>query len=84
MMARPYPRWTDFPIEQIHYGTAPLIGIGVYTRNLEFSWPDREGTMKREYDAWVAHLKAHDYEVPDEYVDAYVTPKAKGQGDADT
>lgn len=68
-----YPRWTDFSIDVVCYGIgAPFVGIGVYTINKEFSWPDREGTMKKEYDRWVSHLKECGYEIPEEYVDAYV------------
>lgn len=73
---RKYPDWTDFDIQKIHYGVgAPFVGIGIYTQDLEFSWPDREGTMKREYEAWVKHLTAHDYEIPEKYLNAYVEEK---------
>lgn len=78
-MGRPYPKWGDFPVEKIMYGLgAPYVGIGIYTMDGEFSWPDREGTMKREYDAWVAHLKAHDYDIPEEYLDATLPIKWEG------
>lgn len=67
-----YPDWTDFPIESIFYGVgAPFVGIGIYTRDLRFSWPDREGTSKKEYFNWVEHLKKYGYRVPRKYKNAY-------------
>jgi hypothetical protein len=68
-----YPDWTEFPIEETGYGLgAPFVGIGVYTLAGKFSWPDPEGTMKKEYEAWVKHLADNGYEVPEGYLDAYV------------
>lgn len=67
-----YPDYSDFPIEQIIYGLgAPFVGIGVYTLDRKFSWPDREGTTKEECDAWVKHLEENGYFIPKEYFNAY-------------
>lgn len=70
---KPYPLWTDFPIDQIIYGVcAPYVGCGLYTCDKKFSWPDRECTTKSEYEKWVNHLKENGFEVPHSYKDAYV------------
>lgn len=72
-MGKPYPKWTDFPIDDVMYGLgAPFVGIGIYTWGKKFSWPDPEGTTKEEYDNWVKHLESEGYDVPEEYRDAYV------------
>ena len=74
-MPRPfkYTNWTDFDIEEIGYGLgAPLVGCGTYTSNKKYSWPDRQCTMKKEYDRWVQHLHDNGFEVPEEYLNAYV------------
>lgn len=68
-----YPSWTDFPTDDIMYGIgAPLVGIGIYTFDKKFSWPDREGTTKKEYERWVKHLESQGYEIPADYQDAHV------------
>jgi hypothetical protein len=73
-----YPSWTDFHIDKVCYGLgAPFVGIGIYTLDKKFSWPDREGTKKDEYNNWAEHLKSSGYEVPEEYINAYFTPAAK-------
>lgn len=67
-----YPLWTDFDVDSIIYGIrAPFVGIGVYTYDKKFSWPDSQGTTKQEYDSWVKHITEQGYEVPEEYKDAY-------------
>lgn len=68
-----YPKYTDFKIEDICYGVgAPRVGCGTYTIDRKFSWPDRECTMKDEYMRWKWHLEDSGYEVPEEYLNAYV------------
>lgn len=68
-----YPQWQDFESNDIMYGVgAPLVGIGVYTLDKKFSWPDREGTLKREYEAWVKHLSEQGYSIPKGYENAFV------------
>jgi len=68
-----YPEWTDFNIDDIVYGVgAPLVGIGVYTFDKKFSWPDPQGTTEKEYRRWEAKLKELGYEVPENYKDAFV------------
>lgn len=74
-----YPHWTEFNEEQIMYGLgAPFVGIGVYTLDRKFSWPDREGTSKKEYESWAKHLKDNGYEIPNDYKDAYFKPTEGG------
>jgi len=68
-----YPSWQDFKSDDIMYGVgAPFVGIGVYTFDRKFSWPDRQGTRKDEYEGWVNWLEAQGYEIPKEYENAYV------------
>jgi hypothetical protein len=68
-----YPKYTDFPIENIIYGVgAPRVGCGIYTIDRKFSWPDRECTMKDEYFRWKEHLEDTGYDIPEEYLNAYV------------
>ena len=72
-MFKKYPHWTDFKAEETIYGvSAPFVGIGVYTLDRKYSWPDRDGTTKDEYDNWVRHLNENGYEVPEECFNAYV------------
>lgn len=67
-----YPDWEDFNIEFLCYGLgAPFVGIGVYTLDKKYSWPDREGTSKKEYERWVKHLNDNGYAVPTNYFNAY-------------
>lgn len=67
-----YPDWTDFDIDSLVYGTgAPLVGIGVYTYDKKYSWPDPEGTTEVEYKAWEGKLKELGYSVPSKYKDAF-------------
>lgn len=69
-----YPDWTDFEQDQVIYGvSAPFVGIGVYTLDRKYSWPDRECTTKKEYEAWAWHLQNEGYEIPEKYKEAYVT-----------
>lgn len=71
-MLKKYPAYSDFHIDEIMYGLgAPFVGIGIYTLDKKFSWPDRDGTTKAEYDSWVRHLTENGYEVPENYRDAY-------------
>jgi len=73
-----YPNWTDFDINEICYGiSAPIVGIGVYTLDRKFSWPDMEGVTDVEYQNWVNHLKQNGYEIPSEYI------KSKERQDGD-
>lgn len=68
-----YPNYTDFDIDDVIYGvSAPFVGIGVYTTDRKFSWPDLEGTTRKEYDSWVKHLNEHGYSVPEKYLNAFV------------
>jgi hypothetical protein len=70
-----YPDYSEFNPDEIIYGChAPYVGMGVYTFDRKFSWPDKECTIKDEYDAWVKWLTDQGYEVPEEYKDAYVHP----------
>ena len=79
-----YPHWTDFDIDDVFYGVgAPLVGIGIYTANRKFSWPDSEGTTKREYELWAKHLKQNGYDVPEEYINHFVPQVPKMNNDAD-
>lgn len=74
MSLKKYPLpYKDFSIEDIIYGTnAPFVGIGVFTVDRKYSWPDREGTTKQEYEEWITHLTENGYEVPEEYKNAHV------------
>lgn len=73
-----YPEWTDFQIDETCYGLgAPFVGIGIYTVDKKFSWPDRDGTTKKEYDSWVSHLLANGYDIPDGYINAYAEEQTK-------
>lgn len=80
-----YPSYSDFSADEIMYGIgAPYVGIGIYTLDKKFSWPDPQGTMKNEYEAWIKWLSDQGYEVPTEYVNAYYdykteTPPTKEQ-----
>ena len=68
-----YPSYESFDINDIVYGlNAPHVGIGVYTKDRKFSWPDRECTTKAEYDKWVKHIESEGYEVPEAYKNAFV------------
>lgn len=68
-----YPHYTDFPIDEIMYGLgAPFVGIGIYTLDKKFSWPDREVTRESEYLAWENNLNKNGYDIPIEYKDAFV------------
>lgn len=70
---KPYPKYTDFKIDDIIYGChAPLVGMGVYTLDRKFSWPDLECTIYEEYKRWEEHLLNCGYEIPEEYKDAHV------------
>lgn len=72
-----YPDFLDFETDEIMYGIgAPYVGIGVYTLDKKFSWPDRECTLKDEYEAWVKWITDQGYEVPEEYKNAYTEPTA--------
>lgn len=67
-----YPSYSDFRSDEIMYGIgAPYVGIGIYTYDKKFSWPDSQGTMKDEYDSWVKWLTEQGYEIPKEYENAY-------------
>jgi hypothetical protein len=64
-----YPEWTDFPVEQTLYGVhAPFCGIGIYTLNRKFSWPDMEGCSEQELKDWRDWLEVQGYEVPKKYL----------------
>jgi hypothetical protein len=64
-----YPSWEDFPISEISYGLgAPFVGIGVFTTDRKFSWPDPESTTDSEFESWVKHLEDNGYKVPDKYL----------------
>lgn len=68
-----YPHWSSFPIDTIIYGvSAPYVGCGVYTVDGKYSWPDRDCTTKSEYERWANHLKENGYEIPNEYLNAYI------------
>ena len=74
-----YPEWTDFDVDSIMYGLgAPFVGMGVYTLDKKFSWPDPECTSENEYRGWESHLLKQGYEIPERYKDAFV--KYKGEG----
>jgi len=76
-MNKKYPDpYRDFGPDQIGYGScAPVVGFGTFTRDKEFSWPDRQCTTKSEYEKWAKHLRDTGYDVPEKYLNAYVTPK---------
>ena len=70
-----YPSYAEFDVDNIMYGLgAPYVGIGVYTLDKKFSWPDRECTTKEEYDSWVKWLTDQGYAIPEKYKDAYFQP----------
>lgn len=72
-----YPDWTDFNVEDVVYGVgAPLVGIGVYTIDKLYSWPDPQCTTEKEYRAWESKLIELGYEIPEKYKDAFVKPTA--------
>jgi len=74
-----YPSWRDFDIDQITYGLgAPVVGIGIYTLDKKFSWPDRECTFQTEYLNWKQWLEDQGYEMPFEYRNAFVRDKKAG------
>lgn len=67
-----YPQWQDFDIDEVMYGIgAPFVGIGVYTFDRKFSWPDASGTRKEEYESWVKHITEQGYTIPKGYENAY-------------
>jgi hypothetical protein len=67
-----YPHYSEFDVDKIIYGVgAPCVGIGVYTLDKKFSWPDLECTTKEEYQSWVKWLAEQGYAVPKEYENAY-------------
>lgn len=65
-----YPHYSDFPVDSIGYGLAGG-GIGVYTLDGRFRWPDKESTSREEYEYWFRKLAEQGYEVPKEYQEAY-------------
>lgn len=68
-----YPQWQDFDIDKVIYGVgAPFVGIGVYTLDKKFSWPDASCTLKSEYDSWVKHITEQGYSIPKGYENAFV------------
>ncbi|HEY9705654.1 MAG TPA: hypothetical protein V6C58_24660 [Allocoleopsis sp.] len=70
-MSKPYPEYDDFPIDEIMYGVhAPFVGIGVYTLDRKFSWPDPECTTRKEFLSWKAHIESQGYVVPSKYVES--------------
>ncbi len=74
-----YPDWTEFNIEFVVYGVgAPFVGIGVYTYDKKYSWPDPEGTTKEEYQNWLNHITKQGYLIPEKYLNAYVKEGAEG------
>lgn len=77
-----YPHWTDFDVEQIAYGVgAPLVGIGIYTIDKLYSWPDPEGTTEKEYRAWEAKLIELGYDIPEKYKNAFVKAHQREVGE---
>lgn len=61
-----YPDWADFDADKIGYGLARG-GIGVYTYDGKYFWPDEEGTMPEEWQAWFKRLESQGYEIPERY-----------------
>lgn len=76
-MKKKYPHWSDYHIEEIIYGFNPLCGIGIYTMDGQFAWPDRHSTTENEYKSWVEHLKTTGYRLPVRYRNAFYKEKSK-------
>lgn len=59
-----YPKWEDFPTEQIYYGSG-----GIYLENRKYRWPDLEVCFPKEILTWAGELIQQGYEIPKEYKD---------------
>lgn len=65
-----YPSMHDYGHSQLIWGWTEF-GIGVYTCDLNFFWPDPTGYTRAEYDRWVAWIHKNGYEVPEAYRNCY-------------
>ncbi len=61
-----YPSWAEFDSNSIGYGFAAG-GIGVYTYDRKYFWPDPECSTEGELDAFREKLTKAGYEIPNQY-----------------
>lgn len=72
-MSKPYPKWTDFSIEDVIFGvSAPYCGYGLYTLDGKFSWPSMDGVSEKELDNWKTWIRSKGYRVPRQYSKKYL------------
>lgn len=73
-MLKKHPQLTDYCSYQLQYGFTEY-GIGLYTTDLKFFWPELTGMSEREYNSWTTRLEELGYDIPEGYKDCYLRKK---------
>ena len=65
-MLKKYPSIADYNWNELQWGLTEF-GIGVYTHDSKFFWPDLTDYSKAEYEKWTTWLITKGYAIPEEY-----------------